>query len=65
MISFLLVLVPLCQETGDRLPEQSVVDRVLPMKFGQTSLLGFPSSPSRARRSIFWLALAAENLQSE
>ena len=48
------------QEIEDRLPERLVVDRVLPMKFGRTSLLGFPSSTSRARRSGFWLALSAE-----
>ncbi len=52
------------QEIGDQLPEPLVVDRVFPMKFGRTSLLGFPSSTSRARRSIFWLALSAEKTSS-
>lgn len=48
------------REIEDRLPDQLVVDRALPMKFGRTSLLGFPSTESRARRSSFCLALSAE-----
>lgn len=48
------------QEIVDRLPDQLVVDQVLLLKFGRTSLLGFPSSTSRLHRSIFWLALSAK-----
>ena len=53
------------QEIGDQPPEQLAVSRVFPLKFGRTSLLGFPSSTSKERRSIFWLALSAEKALSE
>ncbi len=48
------------QEIGDHLSEQLAVDRVLAIKYGRISLLGFPSSDSTGRRSVFWLALSAE-----
>jgi len=52
------------QEIGDQLAEQPAFDQVLPLKFGRTSLLGIPSSSSKERRSIFWLALSAEKTSS-
>jgi len=45
-----------------QVPEHLVLDQTVTVKFGQTSLVGFPSSTSRSRRSIYWLALSAETL---
>jgi bacterioferritin-associated ferredoxin len=48
------------QEISGNVPERLVFDKIVVTKFGQTTLVGFPSSDSRGRRSIFWLALSAE-----
>jgi hypothetical protein len=43
-----------------QVPEHLVLDQTVALKFGQTSLVGFPSSTSRSRRSIYWLAVSVE-----
>jgi len=48
------------QDIRDNIPERLAFDQTVSVKFGQTSLVGFPSSTSRSRRSIFWLALSVE-----
>jgi len=48
------------QDITGQVPECLVFDQTVAVKFGQTSLVGFPSSTSRPRRSIFWLALSVE-----
>lgn len=48
------------QDISGDIPERLVFDQTVSVTLGQTTLLGFPSSDSRARRSIFWLALSAE-----
>jgi hypothetical protein len=44
-----------------QVPEHLVLDRTVALKFGQTSLVGFPSTTS-GPRSIYWLALSVEKL---
>lgn len=48
------------QDISGQVPKRLVVDQILTAKFGQTSLLGFPSSTLRSRRSIYWLSLFVE-----
>lgn len=48
------------QDIINNIPERLALDQNVAVKFGQTSLVGFPSSTSRPRRSIFWLALSVE-----
>jgi len=48
------------QDIKNDIPERLVFDQTVSVKFGQTILVGFPSSTSRSRRSIFWLALSVE-----
>lgn len=45
-----------------QVPEHLVLDQTAAVKFGQTSLVGFPSSTS-GPRSIYWLALSVERQQ--
>jgi hypothetical protein len=48
------------QDIRDNIPERLVYDQTVFVRFGQTTLVGFPSSSSRSRRSIYWLAIAVD-----
>ena len=50
------------QDIRDIIPERLAFDQTVAIKFGQRTLFGFPSSTSRSRRSIYWLALSVEKL---
>lgn len=47
------------QDIKDNIPERLAFDQAVSVKFGQTTLVGFPSSTS-GRRFIYWLALSVE-----
>jgi hypothetical protein len=50
------------QDIRDNIPERLVFDQTVLVKFSQVTFVGFPSSTSKSRRSIYWLALSVEKL---